>query len=204
MRRNLLFIIPLIFLSLFLIRKFTYAQEVIDTSLAAGSPSPAPFAGEPGSYFLKLSDTDGESVSRGHEKEIDILSFSWGETNEASRGHGAGGGAGKVSMQDFHFVKKTDKSSPLLMLACANGKHFPEAVLSLRKAGGESSEDYIKWKLSDVMCSSFQTGGSGPDVPTDEISFNFSKIEFEYKPQNSDGTLLPAVQAGWNLKEGKR
>jgi type VI secretion system secreted protein Hcp len=41
-------------------------------------------------------------------------------------------------------------------------------------------------------------------VPTDTISINFAKIEFEYKPQLPDGTLGSAVTAGWDLKKNKK
>lgn len=39
---------------------------------------------------------------------------------------------GKVSMQEFHFAPKIDKSSPNLMGACATGKHIPNATITVR------------------------------------------------------------------------
>ena len=117
---------------------------------------------------------------------------------------GGGGGAGKVAMQDFHFVMKVNKASPKLLQACACGEHIKKAVLICRKAGKDQQE-YLKITLSDLIVSSYQTGGSsGSDVlPTDQISLNYSKIEFEYKEQKADGTLGGAVKGGWNLKENK-
>jgi type VI secretion system secreted protein Hcp len=114
-------------------------------------------------------------------------------------------GAGKVSMQDFHFVMKVNKSTPKLMEACATGAHIKTAELTCRKAGKEQQE-YLKIKLSDLIVSSFQTGGSAGDsvIPVDQISMNFSKIEFEYKEQKADGTLGGAVKAGYDLKENKK
>ncbi len=41
-------------------------------------------------------------------------------------------------------------------------------------------------------------------VPVDQISLNFSKIEFEHKEQKSDGTLGGAVKAGYDLKLNKK
>lgn len=155
-------------------------------------------------YFLKLDGIEGESTDDRHKGEIEILSFSWGETNAATTGRGGGAGAGKVSLQDFHFVKPMDKSSPKLFLACAEGEHIKTATLTARKAGGEQQE-YLKVTLTDVVITSYQTGGSSGDVvPTDSFSLNFAKIEFEYKPQNPDGTLGEAVKAGYNLKLNKR
>jgi type VI secretion system secreted protein Hcp len=152
-------------------------------------------------YFLKITGFEGESSDSKHKNEIDVESWSWGETNAGTHSGGGGGGAGKVSMQDFHFVMRTNKSSPKLMLACASGQHIKEAALTCRKAG-EEQQEYLIIKFHDLLISSYQTGGSAGDIiPVDQISFNFSKIEYEYKPQKPDGTLDAPVKTGWNLKE---
>ena len=156
-------------------------------------------------YYLKIEGIDGESTDDKHKGEIDVESWSWGETNAGTHGAGGGGGAGKVSMQDFHFVMKVNKASPKLMLACATGEHIKKATLTVRKAGKEQQE-YLKVTLSDLLVSSFQTGGSAHAsvVPTDQVSINFAKIEFEYKPQKADGSLEGAVKAGYDLKLNKK
>jgi type VI secretion system secreted protein Hcp len=41
---------------------------------------------------------------------------------------------------------------------------------------------------------------AGDIIPVDQISFNFSKIEYEYKPQKPDGTLDAPVKTGYDLK----
>lgn len=152
-------------------------------------------------YFLKIEGIPGESQDQKHKDEINIESWSWGENQSGSSSQGGGSGAGKVQMQDFHFVMKNNKASPKLMLACANGEHISKAVLICRKAGKEQQE-FLKYTFSDLLISSYQTGGSGQSdiVPTDQISFNFAKIECEYKPQKKDGTLDSAVTVGWDLK----
>lgn len=153
-------------------------------------------------YFLKIDGVEGESTDGRHGGEIEILSFSWGETNAGTWTRGAGGGAGKVSMQDFHFTMAMNKASPSLFLKCATGEHIKQAVLMARKAGGDQ-QDYLKVTLTDVIITSYQTGGSG-DVPVDSFSLNFAKIEFEYKPQKADGTLDAPVKAGYDLKLNKK
>ena len=155
-------------------------------------------------YFLKLDGIEGESPDSKHKGEIEIESFSWGATQTGSHAAGGGGGAGKVSMQDFHFVMKVNKASPKLMLACANGEHLKSALLTARKAGKDQQE-YLKVTMSDLLVSSYQTGGSnGGEVPMDQISLNFSKLEYEYKEQKADGTLGGAVKTGYDLKLNKK
>ena len=114
-------------------------------------------------YFLKIKDIEGEAEDDKHGKEIQIESWSWGESNAGSHAGGSGGGSGKVSMQDFHFVMTVNKASPKLLLACANGAHIPEALLTCRKAGKDAQE-YLKIKFTDLLVSSFQTGGSRGQV----------------------------------------
>jgi type VI secretion system secreted protein Hcp len=155
-------------------------------------------------YFLKIDGIEGESQDAKHKNEIDVESWSWGETQVGAHAAGGGGGAGKVDMHDFSFVMKVNKASPKLLLTCASGEHIKKAVLVCRKAGKDQQE-YVKITLSDLLVSSFQTGGSAGDViPVDQISLNFSKIEYEYKEQKPDGTLGSTVQAGWDLKQNKR
>ncbi len=156
-------------------------------------------------YFLKLDGIDGESADSKHKGDIDLQSFSWGASQGGSFGQGGGGGAGKVSMQDFHFVMNMNKASPKLMLACATGEHIAKGVLICRKAGTEQQE-YLKVTFSDILVSSFQTGASagGSTGPTDQISLNFAKVEFEYKEQKVDGTLGGAIKAGYDVKKNQK
>ncbi len=152
-------------------------------------------------YFLKIDGIKGESLDAKHKDEIQLESWSWGESNAGTHADGGGGGAGKVQMQDFHFVTKMSKASPELMLACAEGRHIKQAVLTCRKAGKEQQE-FLKITFDGLLVSSYQTGGStGSDlIPMDQVSLNFTQIKMEYSPQKADGTLDAAVPAGWNLK----
>jgi type VI secretion system secreted protein Hcp len=156
-------------------------------------------------YFLKIDGIAGESLDSKHAGEIEIEQWSWGANNSGSMAHGGGGGAGKVVMQDFSFSMREYKASPLLMLACASGQHIKSAQLTCRKAGTEQQE-FLTIKFSDLLVSAFQTGGSamGDIVPIDNISLNFSKIEYEYKSQKADGTLDSPAKAGWDVKTNKK
>jgi type VI secretion system secreted protein Hcp len=154
-------------------------------------------------YFLKLDGIKGESADAKHKEEIDIESWSWGLTQTGSHATGGGGGAGKVSMQDFHFVMKLNKASPSLMQSCATGQHIKLGTLTARKAGKDQQE-FLTIKLTDVLVSSYQTGGSeGSDVPFDSVALNFSKVEVEYKQQGKDGTPGPGAKFGFDLKSNK-
>src|SRR5919108_1868184 len=109
-------------------------------------------------YLLEIDGIKGESKDSKHPGTIEVESFSWGATNPGSAAHGGGGGAGKVVFQDLHFTMQVNKSSPLLLLHCANGKHIKKAQLFVRKQG-EDQKDYYVVTLEDFIVSSYQSGG---------------------------------------------
>ena len=155
--------------------------------------------------FLKMGDIKGESTDAAHPDEIDILSWSWGETNSGSH-TGGGGGAGKVSMQDFHFTMEYNKASPKIMESLANGQHFDDATLFLTRTDSTGGQlEYLKITMKDLLISSYQTGGSAgdDDIPVEEVSLNFGAIKFDYIPENEDGSLGPPV-TGSASKHGRK
>ena len=150
--------------------------------------------------FLKITDVKGESKDSANPDQCEIESFSWGATQLGTSSHGTGAGGGKVSMNDFHFVMRNNSASPTLFLFCANGKHLKEAKLTCRKAGG-AQNNFLVVVMSDVLISSYQTGGSsGGEVPMDQISLNYSKIEIDYLAQKADGSTVSAGKKSWDLK----
>jgi type VI secretion system secreted protein Hcp len=170
--------------------------------------------------FLKLDGIKGESADAKHKGEIDIMSFSWGMAQTGVSATGGGGGAGKVHVHDFQITKQTDAASPLLFLNCASGAHIKEANFVVRKAGGEQLE-YLKIKLTDVLVSSYKPNGAdseligllqppadghkGSEIPAEQITLNFAKIEFQYQPQGADGKAQGGpIMAGWDVKANQK
>ena len=155
-------------------------------------------------YFLALDGIKGESKAVGHVDEIDLEAFGWGEFASGAGGAGGGGGSGKVTIQDVHVVARLNRASPALMLACAQGKHLKDATLTGRRTG-PAKQDFLVIRFEDVVITSYNVAGAEADggSPTDQVSFAFARIRIEYKPQKQDGSLGPAVKAGWDAKLNK-
>jgi type VI secretion system secreted protein Hcp len=156
-------------------------------------------------YFLRIEGIEGESTDAKHKNWIDVESWSWGETQTGTVSPGSGGGSGKVAFQDVHFTTKVTKASPALFLACASGQHLKQAQLVARRAGKDQQE-FLSWTFSDILVSSYQTGGSeaGNVLPIDSVSLNVAKAQISYKAQKADGTLDTPVTAGWDVKTNKK
>ena len=155
--------------------------------------------------FLKIDGVDGESKDKTHAKAIDVLSWSWGASNQGAAHVGGGAGAGKASVQDLQITKYVDSSSPKLLLACCNGNHYNNALLTVRKAGGDSPVEYVKIKMEQVFIPSVSTGGhGGDDRLTENVSLNFSKLHLDYVPQTEKGAAGTAIPFGWDVAANAR
>lgn len=83
-----------------------------------------------------------------------------------------------VSLSSVTIVKTIDKASPQLMLACATGKHIPEATLRA------SAAETLKFK--DVIVTAWSQSRNDNGV-TENVTFNFTKIEYQYQNHTTSG-----------------
>jgi type VI secretion system secreted protein Hcp len=154
--------------------------------------------------FMKIKGIDGESKDDKHKDWIDVLSWSWGATQQGAAGMMGGAGAGKVNVHDLSFTKPVDKSSPDLFLKCATGEHYDDATLECRKAGG-SPLVYMKLTMNEVFVTSVQHGGSpGNDALTENVTLNFSKVKVEYTEQTDKGGAGAQPKAHFDIKANKK
>lgn len=149
-----------------------------------------------GKTFLKLDGVKGESTDKTHKDDIAISSFSIGAS--AARSSGGGAGAGKATFSSFTITKTIDKSSPSLFQAAATGKHFSKATVFFAKAKRGKVADYLEYKMSNVFVSSIQDGSSSNGKPTEQVSFNFAKIEEVFLGSNGKPIQSVTINIGQN------
>ena len=155
-----------------------------------------------GNQFLKVTGIEGESQEKGYEGTMEVDSWSINVTNIGTMGAGGGGGTSNVQMHNFQFTLLNGKTSPALFLACCNGKHFPEAVLSILKPTGDGNQQkFLEYTFTDLVFNDFGTSGmSGGEIPTENISFNYTALKTEQFEQAKDGSLKSTGVTGWNQK----
>lgn len=167
----------------------------MNTPQAAGTPHsvrPTPH------FFLKIAEVKGDSRAKGHEGEIDLHEWDWGETQAADLGARKAGGS--VSMRDVECTSVTGAASPQLFLHCATGKKFKTAILTCEQHHGQDIHVYLTITLSDVKLASFEIKGTPDrDVPLDSFTLKFTKIEFKYIPRKGDGTTGGNFTSTWDL-----
>jgi type VI secretion system secreted protein Hcp len=93
----------------------------------------------------------------------------------------------------------------VLFLTCATGQHIKSAVLTGRKAG-KDQRDYLTVTFSDILVTQYEVNGdeSSSSPAVDSVSLNYSKVEYEYKLQNPDGSPGGSVKAGYDFRANKK
>jgi type VI secretion system secreted protein Hcp len=118
---------------------------------------------------------------------IEVLSFSWGGTANATVGTG-GLTAGRAQFGDLQITKKVDTASPLLGMGLSKGTHYPSAKLTLYK-GSAAPAEYMIYTMTDVLITSLQHGGSADEVPSEQISLAYAKLQVTAKDVRDDGKV---------------
>jgi len=152
--------------------------------------------------FAKLGDIKGESLDDKHKDEIELLSWSWGVTNAKAPLTGSGGGKGKATFHDLSFTHKIDRASPLLLKGCATGQHLKEATITRRKAG-KGQQEYLVIKMNDVVITSVAEEDGGGSSQVETVTLAFAKVDLEYRPQKSDGSLDAGIHFKYDIKANK-
>jgi len=147
--------------------------------------------------ILKIEGIPGESMKKGHEKEIDVQSCSWGIQNMASTHMGGGGGPGQAQFHDIHFSKNFDSASHLIQMRCADGKHIPKAEIFFRKQG-EGQKEYLVITLEDILIGGYSGSNGG-----EQFNIAYSKFKFDYKEQDSKGALGGKKTFHFDVKKGE-
>jgi type VI secretion system secreted protein Hcp len=142
-----------------------------------------------GDMFLKLEGArtgvvKGESTDSAHDKEMQVLGWSWGMSTSQTVG-GAGAGS-RSSLSVLRISKLVDTASTALMSVMRNNELIKSAVLSVRKAGGVQI-DYLIITVKGGRITSYDIAAPSGPVVTEEFSIAFEEIEVQYHEQDSKG-----------------
>jgi type VI secretion system secreted protein Hcp len=152
--------------------------------------------------FMKICglDMNGGSTSKGHETEIEVLSWSHGFNQPTSsvRSHGGGGTVEKANHQAFVFTKILDSATDDLLKACWSGKHHATATLTAYRSAGEGDQNahvpYLKVEMESVIVSDFQVSGSVGDMPMETVALTYAKVTYTYTQHDKTAGSIGAAQ----------
>ena len=77
--------------------------------------------------------------------------------------------------------------------------------MTVRKSGsGKSPQDFLIVTMSDVIITGVTPSGNGSDNGmVENVRMQFAKVDLEYKPQKSDGSLDAGLHFKYDIKANK-
>jgi type VI protein secretion system component Hcp len=168
-----------------------------DSDESAGSTTPRRTAalveaGKPttGRYELVI---DGLTPAG---KAIEVDQYSWGVSRPAA--------TGAARFNSLEIVKKVDAMSPLLSLGVASGTHYTTATLKLYADSGGKPVNYATYTLTDVELLSDTHSGTSANIPSEQVTLNYARLEASISEPGEAGEEAPTQQFGWNIKENSK
>ena len=110
------------------------------------------------------------------------------------------GGSPVREFGPIRVVKRIDRTTPVLSVITATGAVFDEATLKfVRQCDGDSRTYYEVRLTNGVVVTSISATG-GEDIPTEQVSLSFNKIQWAYTPIKDDCSSDAEIARGWNLE----
>lgn len=131
--------------------------------------------------FLKVPGAPGDSVDVAHKGEIEVLSWSWGATNQGLEG---------TLLAPFTWTQTLDSAFVPLFLGLVNDAEFDPVQLAVRRAGIKAPSDFFKMTFSDAHVLTLSSAGNGDSVIVTG-SMSYSAIAMSYCPQDPRGVSGP-------------
>lgn len=154
--------------------------------------------------ILDLEGIDGESNIDGFDDKIICESFSFGASQPMDYSRNTARTVGTVNVSDITLSRNFDKSSTELLAALFAAKSWATATIHFLKAAAvedDGQQEFLKVTLTNCVISNHNFAGSAGGM-SESLTLSFTKVEFEYKVQQEDGTLSGQVTASWDVLKG--
>lgn len=132
----------------------------------------------------------GESKVAGHVDDMQIESWMWGLGSAAAVDSTQA--RARRSYTALTVFKRIDLATTALMSALATNDEIKEAKLTMRKGGGDPL-DYFVIKLAGARIEQLAHEVSASGESRERLDIVFTKIDVEYKQQDSAGRLANTV-----------
>lgn len=132
--------------------------------------------------YLKIEGIDGSCARKGHDKWIEILSYSHGIAYSVGSGKDF---AGAVDHQPLTIMKMTDASSYGIIEKLNRRAQVKSVILEIWKDKGEKDGTVdaaaVKIKLGNCRISSYGMSGSDDgQLPVESVTIAYQTIEWTF------------------------
>lgn len=164
--------------------------------------------------YLELTDEsgnkyDGNSAAKGHEKKIEVVSWSHGfsQPTTAATKSADQQATSRANHSDLSFTKFFDNASDDILKACWTGQQQKTAIFQCFRSSGSTDTGseatmYLQITLEDAIISHYSISGGGDELPIENITLNYTKCEYKFTPVDTKTAKAGSpVTISHNLKD---
>lgn len=153
--------------------------------------------------FVQIPGITGGATETNHVGwiKVDSLQFGVGRSLNNPLGHATSREAGQPNVSEIHVTKPMDNSSIELFgwsVAAFDAKTVVIDVVST----GRTDKPFASYTLDLSVISGYSVAASGDSMPSESISFNFTKIEEAFITVGADMTTTTTIRKGYDLALG--
>lgn len=150
--------------------------------------------------LLDIPDIKGQSLLKGFEDKIELLSFSHGVAMQVTASPSSSERtSGKPNHQDMTISKYVDLSSCPVIAACNASTNLKTVTLTVGRNDSGAVLPYMVVTMDNVIVSSVSYSSGGGDRPTETLTLNYTKISWAFTEQKSDLGKKGNNGAVWDL-----
>jgi len=155
--------------------------------------------------ILDCGDTiKGECAVDGFKDKIELLSYSHGVAQQITGDQSnQKRTSGKPNHQDFTVTKYVDLATANLIDYCNQAKPIATVKLTVGQNENGKVNPVFLYTMSNALVSSISVGGGGGGKPQETVTFNYTKIQWDYKAQKPAVEDSGTNSAKWSLETNK-
>lgn len=155
--------------------------------------------------YMKFGSIKGNVTASGYEGQIAVSSVHFGVARAVSMepGNVSNREASKPSLSEITITKPADNSVAALFKESLTGSAGQEALITFVRTGTDKVQDFMTYKLTDCIISSYSISAQGDEDPVENISLSFSAIEVSYKDHDASNKTGNPQRAAYNITTAK-
>lgn len=153
--------------------------------------------------YVKFGSIKGDATHQEHKDWVQVDSIQWGVGRAITTPTGSTKNreASEPSISEVTVTKQMDQSSIYFFEEACVGNKAQDCKIHMVSTGSPG-RTYAEFNLSNTLVSGYSVS-SGGDVPSESISFSFTKIEHKYNTVDEGGKSKPA-SASYDMTTTKK
>jgi len=155
--------------------------------------------------YLKLGNVKGNVTAAGFEGQIAVQSVSFGVSRTVTMepGNLSNREASKPTLSEITITKLADNSVAAIFKEALTGSAGQEAVITFVRTGADKVQDFMTYKLTNCIISSYSISAAGDEEPAENLALSYSAIEVSYKDHDSSNKSGNPQRVSYDLTAAK-